>query len=431
MTSPALRRIRRIRWTATVVFAATSALCLSALVVIALRIDITSRTAALEQTLEQQASTLAELAVPGDDGSLDLSRFGATEAARTTPVIGVFTDESIVYASPDQDALPPDDRLVSLLESQRDRPEVVSFVGPQAAGPTLHWAAAPVLVGVPSGVTAQAVVVVGSPVPGAHEHALLRTRLVATAAGLVALAAALGHVISRFAMRPALRGLAEQERFLVEAAHELRTPLSVLGLVLDPGRTHADLDSAQQAIGRARRQVERLTGITTALLVRARASSGQTAVSFDRLRLDQLVETVVAEIPEADGVEVVVSPVVVAGNPDLLGQAVRNLVENALRHGRAPVTVTVDDSGVEVVDHGAGIPPSRRRRAVRPGVTGGDGTGTGLAIVVWVAELHGAGLVLDDAPHGGLRARLTVGASAGRERPSHRLLMKRREDSQA
>jgi two-component system OmpR family sensor kinase len=108
-------------------------------------------------------------------------------------------------------------------------------------------------------------------------------------------------------------------------------------------------------------------------------------------------------------------PVVVLGDPDLLAQAVRNLVENAQRHGGpagTPVEVTVTPGIVTVRDHGAGVPLADRERVFARGVTGGSeaasGTGAGLAIVRWVAELHHGTAHLADAPGGGLIAELRL-----------------------
>ena len=406
--SPALRRIRRIRWTTTAVFAITTAACLTVLVVLALRIDSSSRLRSLTDGLAGQASTLGEV-VTYTDGTLDLSRLQQTQDLRIAPVVGVVTSDAIAYAAPDQAALPDDAELRHVLRVVTDSPGVVSFEAAEASGPVLHWAAAPVLGVTPQGVGVEAAILVGGPVPGSAEHGRLALGLAVTAALLVVAAAALGHVISGFAMRPAVRGLADTEQFLVEASHELRTPLTVLAVILDEARARGEPD---ESVVRARRQVDRLTSITSALLLRARASAGTTAVALEPLRLDQVVEASVAEAaPEAlaDGLVTVEAPATVAtANPELVGQAVRNLVDNALRHGAPPVFVTVRAGEVEVSDAGVGIPPARRRRMRRPGVGRGAGTGTGLAIVEWVARVHGGSLQLGTGPGGGLRARLVL-----------------------
>ncbi|WP_263731988.1 sensor histidine kinase [Cellulomonas sp. SG140] len=412
--SPAVRRIRTIRWTTTAVFAATTALCLAVLVVIALRIDTTSRVRSLDAGLRSQASSLAEV-IGYADGTFDLSWLDTTRDVRTAPVVGVVTPEEIAYAAPDQSALPADAELRRVLADLGSHPGVTVFVVPGVNGEEAHWAAASLLAASAHGVTTGAIVVVGGPLDGGAEHSRLALGLVVTAAALVVAAALLGHLVSGFAMRPAVRGLAEQERFLLEASHELRTPLTVLGVILDDA---AHPGGAPDALVRARRQVDRLATVTSALLLRARASSGAAPVTLEPLHLGQLVEAAVAETG-AD-VRLHTEPTVVSGNPELIAQAVRNLVDNAVRHGAPPIAVTVRDGAVEVTDGGPGIPPRLRRRIRRPGVSRGDGTGTGLAIVEWVARTHGGTLTLDDAPAGGLRARLTF------DDGPHRPLMRRR-----
>ncbi|MFC8731008.1 sensor histidine kinase [Luteimicrobium sp. NPDC057192] len=433
MTDPALgparRRISRIRWTTTIVFAATTAVCLGVLVVIALRVDTSAQTSAFDEGLRQQAGSLSELVSVDDAGTLDLGRLNATQVGRTTSVLGVVTPSSIEYAEPDQDALPADADLRRVIAAQQRDAGVTSFVAPQQRGRTLHWAVAPVFdtAKITSSTPVGAVLLVGGTVPGAAEHATLRDRLVLTSILLVLAASLLGHVVSGRAMRPAVRGLASQERFLVDAAHELRTPLSVLQLEVDRAAQHPDDPDAQRAaVDGARRQAQRLSALTDALLLRARAAVGTADLSREPLRLDQLVERVVAEVvgtapgtpsdgpgPGDDAGAVLVRPdppvaVVVSANADVLALGVRNLVENALRHGRPPVAVEVRGDGVVVTDAGPGIPAADRSRMVDAGTTGDTraGTGSGLSIASWAARVNGGNLTLDDAPSGGLRATL-------------------------
>ena len=440
MTDPALgparRRISRIRWTTTVVFAATTAVCLGVLVVIALRVDTSAQTSAFDEGLRQQAGSLSELVSIDDAGALDLGRLNATQVGRTTSVLGVVTPSSIEYAEPDQDALPSDTELRRVIAAQQEDAGATSFVAPQQRGRTLRWAVAPVFdtAAITSSTPVGAVLLVGGTVPGAAEHAALRNRLVLTSILLVLAASLLGHVLSGRAMRPAVRGLASQERFLVDAAHELRTPLSVLQLEVDRAARHPDDPDAQRAaVDGARRQVRRLSALTDALLLRARAAVGTADLSREPLRLDQLVERVVAEVVgtepgttltggPSDGGGTVVRPdpppaVVVRANADVLALGVRNLVENALRHGRPPVVVEVRDDGVVVTDAGPGIPAADRARVVAAEATGDGhgGTGSGLSIASWAARVNGGSLTLDDAPSGGLRATLHLprGSSGG------------------
>ena len=406
--SPARRQVTRIRWVTTAVFALTTALCLLALSVLALQVDTASRAGALTATLRTQAVSIADGITPDTLGSLDLGRLESTQTDRTVTVVGVATPEAILYASPDQDSLPSDAELRRRLEEQRAAPGVADFLAPDLTGASLHWATATVLTYTSSGVSVGGIVLVGGPTPGAVQHAALRSRLVAISAALLVLAALAGHLVAGFATRPARRVLQSQERFLVEASHELRTPLGRLQLMVDNAHEAATDDERSAALDRARNQVDELASLTTALLLRARSAPDGATAERVPLRLDQLVAVVVAESPGAHDVEVDTVPVVVDGAPEVLTQAVRNLVENALRHGAPPVRVRVDEHGVEVTDAGPGVRRRDRRRVLRPGETVDGGTGSGLALVVWAARLHGGQVHLDDAPGGGLRVRVRL-----------------------
>jgi signal transduction histidine kinase len=144
------------------------------------------------------------------------------------------------------------------------------------------------------------------------------------------------------------------------------------------------------------RLIDHLDRLVTGLLSRARIDTGTRPLELTPLGLDLLAEQVVDEIPHQGAcVSVHTEASVVLGDPDLLAQALRNLVENALRHG-APdgepslVEVHVAAGKVSVRDHGPGIAAPEQERIFGDRVTGGrGGIGVGLAIVRWVAELHG------------------------------------------
>jgi signal transduction histidine kinase len=216
-------------------------------------------------------------------------------------------------------------------------------------------------------------------------------------------------------MRPALQALSRQEQFLAEAAHELRTPLAAVRLVMEGGRTSPA--RAPAAMTEAVRLVDHMGRVMSGLLSRARIQAGTRQLELTPLRLDQLVEQVVDELP-SNAVQVVVraAPTIVRGDPDLLAQAVRNLVENALRHGASadgssalPVEVHVAAGTVTVRDHGPGIAATDRERIFEDRVTGGrEGVGVGLAIVRWVAELHGGAASATEAPGGGALVELAL-----------------------
>jgi hypothetical protein len=135
-------------------------------------------------------------------------------------------------------------------------------------------------------------------------------------------------------------------------------------------------------------------------------------IGHEPLRLDLLVEQIVADW-DAGGVEVSVmaSPCVVPGDPDLLTQAVRNLLDNAVRHGgRTPVEVVVGEGVLTVRDHGPGIAPEDRERMFERPVKGPGGSG--LAVVRRIATLHGGTARLLDAGDGAV-AELALPPAAG------------------
>ncbi|MFH9354598.1 sensor histidine kinase [Kitasatospora sp. NPDC017646] len=297
----------------------------------------------------------------------------------------------------------PDQAGLGDIWKQVEHDQETVLVTAEADGRDIRWAAAPVWDGDRIGA---AVLVGADPAQSQAAHDRLVRWLTLGCAALVLAAAAVGHLLSGRAMRPALRGLEQQEQFLAEAAHELRTPLATLRLVVEggstsPTRAPAALDEAVRLTDR----LGRLGRLVTGLLARARVEAGTQEIEFTLLRLDQLVEQTIEELPDSTGVTVATEATIVNGDPELLAQAARNLVENALRHGGGgPVDVSVTAGRIAVRDHGPGVPAKDRTRVFERHVTGATstGTGTGLAIVRWVAELHNGTARLSPAPGGGL-----------------------------
>lgn len=233
---------------------------------------------------------------------------------------------------------------------------------------------------------------------------------------LVALSAVIAHLLSGRATRPALTALDQQETFLADAAHDLRTPAASLRALAEtargPGGTVA---LTGEAADRVVRLATRMGNLVDGLLTRARLMAGVGAVTREPFRLDQLAEAVVAELPAAGhAVRVHAEPVVVTGDADLLHRALANLVGNALTHGHAPdtpaeVDLTVDADGrITVDDAGPGLPPGVADRLFERFHSGSGSTGLGLSIASWVAKSHGGTLTAGPGPRGGARFVLTV-----------------------
>lgn len=219
-----------------------------------------------------------------------------------------------------------------------------------------------------------------------------------------------------------------QQRFLANAAHQLRTPLAGL-------QAHAELALAQPVPDACRVEIEQVHGasvrtarLANQLLALARVEAGARAESDgSRADLRQVVEGAADEwvhrALERDidlGFEL--AEVTVSGNAFLLREALANLVHNALEYTPAGGRVTVRTSNgaaqarVEVEDDGPGIAPAERSRVLErfyraPG-TSGTGSGLGLAIVREIAAAHGARIEIG-AGEGGRGCRVTLVFPAG------------------
>ncbi|HWO63485.1 MAG TPA: HAMP domain-containing sensor histidine kinase [Umezawaea sp.] len=413
--STTAKQLLRVRWVMTVLFTATTAICIGTLATIALVNDERSRDQALDIELDRQVAGLSRVVYYDGDGNLHLEPLDVDALVSRTSLLHVWTRENGAWVSKysrEVDNAKTQERSeLALVDQVRDLQYAVLGDGSSPAGDRLRLAAAPVWN--TTNQVAAIVVVAGDPAPGEAAH---REYVMWTFWGCLAmlvLAAAAGHLLSYIGTRPAVRALEQEERFLAEAAHELRTPLATLRLIAesganDPIRASA---SAAQVVG----LVDRMAHLVTGLLARARVRNGTREMEWLPLRLDQLVEEVVGEqIDDGRTVDVDLHPTVVEGDPVLLSQALRNLVDNAVKHGtqedgRVRVEVRVSGGTVTVSDRGPGIDVADRDRVFDQWVTGSStGTGIGLAIVRWVADLHRGSARVVDSPLGGTTIELAL-----------------------
>ena len=214
-----------------------------------------------------------------------------------------------------------------------------------------------------------------------------------------------------------------QRAFVADAAHELRSPLTALKLQIGLLADAPEGEARRAALERLRGGVDRATRLVEQLLALARAEPGAPP---PRLRLDlaEVARQAVADaaaLARQQGGQIELhadAACPVRGDADALRSAVRNLVDNALRHGgpSPQVTVGVAVQGAEAVlqvdDRGPGVPEAERERLFdrfhRREGSGGEGSGLGLAIVRAVVQRHGGRVRLLDAPAGGLRAELRL-----------------------
>ena len=215
------------------------------------------------------------------------------------------------------------------------------------------------------------------------------------------------------------RTLANERRFTADAAHELRTPLAALAVQSQVAYRAANPDERQRAIEQLRRGTVRAARLVEQLLTLARLDPADGIANPLPVALDELAQEVCADhgglaLEKHIALELEASPVRLSGNGDMLRILLRNLVDNALRYtpdgGQVCVRVSegADGSELSVLDSGPGIPVAERERAFdrfhRLAGQEIEGSGLGLSIVARIAELHGAGVTLDDVPDGpGLR----------------------------
>lgn len=252
-------------------------------------------------------------------------------------------------------------------------------------------------------------------------------------AGLIAvlLAAVGGWVVSGITAAPVERAFAERQRFMAEAAHELRTPLAVLrghaDLALERSRGEAAADPSLRVIAA---EADRMGRIVDDLFTLARADAGERSVRRERVFLDDAAsDAVTAARPLADGRGVRLDlgryeEAPLTGDPDRIRQLIAILIDNAVKYTPAGGSVRVDafrdgaSGGARLVveDTGEGIAaedlPHIFDRFHRGAATRGTvpGAGLGLAIARWITDSHGATLRVDSEAGRGTRVTVEFAA---------------------
>jgi two-component system sensor histidine kinase TctE len=221
--------------------------------------------------------------------------------------------------------------------------------------------------------------------------------------------------------------IATQKRFLADAAHQLKTPLAGLRMQADLAqREGADAQELKQSLRQIGLASIRATHTVNQLLALARAESSGSAMPRQPCDLAELTMSVVRDsVPRAiekhidlgyEGAEPGTPGGQLLGNPTLLKELVRNLVDNAINYtpssadkpGVITARVITDPGGetalLQVEDSGPGVPLAERELVFQPFYralgTEADGSGLGLPIVLEIAHQHNATVALDETRPG-------------------------------
>jgi two-component system sensor histidine kinase VicK len=214
-----------------------------------------------------------------------------------------------------------------------------------------------------------------------------------------------------------------QREFVANAAHELRTPLSVITGAVEMLQTGAKEtpEERDRFLGHIERESARLGRLVRALLLLARAQSRAEPIRIAPLELEPLLESTAGriELPPEVGLEIRCPPGVhVLGQAELLEQVVSNILENARKNTeRGQIRVDVREVGshsvvIDVSDTGPGIEPDDLGavfdRFYRGGSRGADGFGLGLAIVREAVRALGGRVAIRSDVGKGTTVRVTL-----------------------
>jgi len=241
--------------------------------------------------------------------------------------------------------------------------------------------------------------------------------------------AELGHDFDRMAVR--IQTLVQaQQRLIGDISHELRSPLTRLGVALELARqrTGPEAGSMLDRIGRESESINEMIG---QLLTLSRIESSADELKKSRIELDALVREVAddadfeARSRNRSARTTRCDPCATTGVPGLLHSAVENVVRNAVRHTAEGTEVEIALSCaavgeerravITVRDRGAGVPEDALEDIFRPFYRVGEardrqtgGTGLGLAIAARAVRLHGGDIKATNAPGGGLIVELQL-----------------------
>jgi signal transduction histidine kinase len=212
-------------------------------------------------------------------------------------------------------------------------------------------------------------------------------------------------------------GQARQQRFVSDASHELRSPVASIRHHAEVALTHPEVSSASELARVVMDEDLRLQRLVEDLLLLARMDEHSDEPKHKVLDLDDILFEEVSRVRDRVGRSIDSSRISagrVRGNREQLVRLAGNLLDNALRHARRTVAVSLGESDGRVVlsvdDDGTGVGSEERERIFERFVRlqeardrDSGGSGLGLAIVAKVTEAHGGSIQVQESPLGGAR----------------------------
>ncbi len=218
-------------------------------------------------------------------------------------------------------------------------------------------------------------------------------------------------------------GHAAQRRFVSDASHELRSPLSAISAALELAHHRPDMLDAELIDESLIPETRRMRELVEDLLLLARANEHQLTLRVTNVDLDDLLTAERARLQSHSGLAVHASidAVRVTGDAGQLARMVRNLVDNAARHARSTIELHCFTRGemavIRIADDGPGIAPDQRDRVFDRFVRldaararDGGGSGLGLSIVAEIVAAHRGTVTIGDRAAGGACFTVTLPA---------------------
>lgn len=229
---------------------------------------------------------------------------------------------------------------------------------------------------------------------------------------MVPLVSSFNHLMTRLE-----RSFSQSEEFIAEAAHRVRTPLSTVRSYAETTLQRVDKEENRQAVRSMIRAIDESSRAATQLLDHAMITFRANQLEYHKIDLTEIVREIVQRLKplaEMKDVELQLDTepcVMVSGDPILIQNAVRNIIDNALKYSPIESTISIavtssPSTGIEVRDEGSGFPLDEiekltHRFARGSNSSGTIGSGLGLTIAQDVAVAHEGNLCISNGKQGG------------------------------